>query len=261
MAIFRNEAHVMAEWIDHYRQFGVDHFYLINNRSDDAFKQALKPYQTAGLVSLFDCDQDGCQNGAYAELLPLLACETRWVGVFDLDEFIYPPAGGLIGDVLARFSAYDAILCPWLSFGSNGHLEQPSSVIDGFTRRGHAGVSRAFLKAISRPARIVSMSQHNPLTRGPKVLSSGDVHGDELFLSLQESDVIRFKLINNHYRLQSRRYFEEVKTHRPEVNEAVAGARKAMSFFDENDPAWNQVEDSRLASLRRVERAIAAITQ
>jgi hypothetical protein len=251
MAIFRNEAHVLAEWLDHYVQFGVEHFYLINNRSDDHFESVLAPYQAAGLVDLFDCDEEGRQNGAYAALLPLLARETRWIGVFDLDEFIYPPAGGAIGDVLARCSAYDAVLCPWLSFGSNGHLDQPPSVVDGFTRRGRAGVSRAFLKAISKPASIQEISQHNPITRGPKILSSGDRHGDELFLNLRECDLTRFSLVNNHYRLQSRSYFRAVKTGRPEVNEAVAGACKAMKFFDENDAGWNEVVDTRLADLRR----------
>ncbi|MFT4255332.1 MAG: glycosyltransferase family 2 protein [Caulobacter sp.] len=258
MAIFRNEAHVLAEWIDHYLQFGVQHFYLINNRSDDGFEKVLAPYRAAGLVDLFDCDAEGRQNAAYAELLPLLTRETRWVGVFDLDEFIYPPNGGLISDVVESLSMYDAVLCPWLSFGSNGHLDQPRSVIDGFTKRGPAGVSRAFLKAISKPASIVTISQHNPVTRGPKILSSGEAHGNELFLNIQESELARFALVNNHYRLQSRNYFRTVKTGRPEVNEAVAGVRKAMQFFDENDGRWNQVVDTRLADLRRAWRASSA---
>ncbi len=259
MAIFRNEAHVLTEWIAHYLQFGVQHFYLINNRSDDGFEEDLAPYQAAGLVDLFDCEAEGRQNAAYAELLPILTRETRWVGVFDLDEFVYPPNGGLISDVVERFSMYEAILCPWLSFGSNGHLDQPCSVIDGFTRRGQAGVSRAFLKAISKPASIATISQHNPITRGPKVLSSGDAHGDALFLTLQENELARFALVNNHYRLQSRNYFRTIKTGRPEVNEAVAGARKAMQFFDENDGGWNEVVDTRLADMRRAWRANSAI--
>lgn len=251
MAIFRNEAHVLAEWIDHYIQFGVDHFYLINNRSDDDFEAVLAPYLAAGIVDLYDCDEDGRQNAAYAALLPLLARNTRWVGIFDLDEFIYPPSGERIPQILKELANFDAILCPWLSFGSNGHLEQPSSVIDGFTRRGAADVSRSFLKAFSKPCRIEEISQHNPRTRGRKVLSSGVPHGDELFLSLQEEDLARFALVNNHYRLQSRSYFRAVKTGRPEVNEAVASDRKTMCFFDENDSGWNTIVDTRLADLRR----------
>ena len=31
MAIFRNEAHLFKEWIEHYYSEGVQHFYLINH--------------------------------------------------------------------------------------------------------------------------------------------------------------------------------------------------------------------------------------
>ena len=48
MAIFRNEAHVIGEWIEHYRAFGVEHFHLINNNSVDAYRPALQPLSKSG---------------------------------------------------------------------------------------------------------------------------------------------------------------------------------------------------------------------
>lgn len=252
VAIFRNEAHVLAEWLDHYRTFGVEHFYLINNNSTDAYLSVLEPYLRIGLIDLFDCAEDGYQIGAYTELLPLLKAEAHWVGVFDLDEFVYPAGGGQFLDVINRFADSDAVLVPWLSFGSNGHVTQPASVVDHFVRRGHAGVSRSFLKAFSKPSEIVYFSQHNPVTRNSrKVLSNSKPIGDELFIEISEEDVVGFSLINNHYRLQSLEYFEGVKSSRPEVNEEVRGRFKELSFFHQYDRAWSEVLDCKLADIRR----------
>lgn len=252
LGIFRNEAHAIEEWIDHYLHFGFEHFYLIDNASTDASKAVLAPYISSGTVDLFDCKRDGYQIGAYTELLPKITEETEWIGTFDLDEFMYPQAGGHIGAVTERFADQEAILAPWLSFGSAGHIFQPSSIVHGFTRRGPADTSRAFLKAVSRPAAIEYFHQHNPRTRKRlKVLANGVAFGDESFIQLNESEVPDFLLLNNHYRLQSRHYFETVKTQRPEVHESVKDRPKAMTFFEEYDQAWSELHDPRLSLLRQ----------
>jgi hypothetical protein len=259
LGIFRNEAHVLAEWIEHYRLFGVERFYLIDNNSTDEFSQILRPFQERGLVELYSCRKDGYQIGAYEELMPALRSATDWLGVFDLDEFIYPPGGEQLPAVLRRFEDCDAVLTPWLSFGSNGHMTQPSSTIQGFTRRGEAGVSRAFLKPIFRPAEVEKMSQHNPATRrGRKRLSNGEPFGDDLHILLDEARVGEFALLNNHYRLQSREHFATIKANRPEVHEEAQNRRKQLSFFDEYDELWSRVADSRLADIHRQRRAETA---
>lgn len=253
LAIFRNEAHILREWIEHYLRFGVDRFYLVNNNSTDGFLSVLEPYLEAGTVQLFDCARDGYQIGAYNEMLVRLVGFVHWLGVFDLDEFVYPCDGAALPSVLARFGNAEAVLIPWLSFGSSGHREQPPSVVQGFTRRGPAQANRAFLKAIVRPEAIVEMSQHNPRTRlGRKVLSDGSPIGDELFIDLYEDELSRFSLLNNHYRLQSLSYFSTVKTARPEVHESVTERWKKVSFFEQHDANWNSILDTRLAELTGV---------
>lgn len=252
MAIFRNEAHVIREWIDHYRLLGVDHFYLIDNNSTDAYEDEIAAYIEEGVVDLFRCTRDAYQIGAYTEMLPLLGRETEWIGVFDLDEFIYPRHGECFPHLLSDYEAHEAVLAPWLSFGSSGWRDQPRSVIDGFIRRGDAAVSRSFLKAISRPTRIDFFSQHNPTTRhANKVLADGTAMDDRLFITLKEDELDRFRLINNHYRLQSRQYFHDVKTARPEVHEEAQDRTKSMAFFDQYDELWCRIEDRRLADLRQ----------
>lgn len=38
LAIFKNEAMNLKEWLDHHLWQGVEHFYLINNGSEDDYK-------------------------------------------------------------------------------------------------------------------------------------------------------------------------------------------------------------------------------
>lgn len=248
LAIFRNEAHVLREWLNHYQQFGVEHFYLINNNSSDGYEAVLKPYIKSGVVELSHCQKDGNQIGAYSALLPKLKSETRWLGVFDLDEFVYSPYHDTITEVVAGFCDYEAVLIPWLSFGSSGHIRQPQSVVHGFQRRGVSDTNRSFFKAISQPMSIQHLSQHNPRTiRGKKVLANGVEFGDQEYLILSEEDIGSYKLINNHYRLQSLDYFTTVKTCRPEVHEDLRDRPKKLEFFNEHDRFWNVVKDDGLA--------------
>lgn len=244
MGIFRNESHVLAEWIEHYIALGFEHFYLIDNNSSDDFEHVLQPYLESGIVELFTCYADGYQVGCYTELLPLLKEKTKWIGVFDLDEFIYPGEPTIISNITTRYSKYESILIPWLSFGSSGYVKQPPSVLSHFTRRGRANVSRAFLKAISKPKDIVYFSQHNPTTlRQRKVLSNGVEFGDDLYIRIDEPDLDNFLLINNHYRLQSFEYFQNIKCARPEVNEEVSHKHKEISYFNEYDKLWSEILD------------------
>ena len=37
LSIFKNESHILEEWLNHYINEGVDHFYLLNNNSDDNY--------------------------------------------------------------------------------------------------------------------------------------------------------------------------------------------------------------------------------
>lgn len=238
--------------------FGAEHFYLIDNNSTDDYMLELRPYMDRGIVELYHCVENGYQIRAYQEILPVIKDQCEWLGVFDLDEFIYS-IDGTITDILDGFPNTELLLAPWLSFGSGGHVSQPPSIIDGFVRRGDAGVSRSLLKPICRPETIVHMSQHNPITRnGIKRLTNGEVFGDDLFINLTEGEVKNFCIVNNHYRLQSLDYFRSVKAARPEVNESTCHRTKSISFFLEFDDAWNMRPDRRLADIRAARVASSA---
>ena len=95
LAIFKNETYVLKEWIDHYISEGVEHFYMIDNNSNDNPDTILKPYIDDGMVDLFHerRKQRFIQLPAYNRLFPKLKVESEWLLVIDLDEIMYARNG------------------------------------------------------------------------------------------------------------------------------------------------------------------------
>ena len=104
-AMFRDEAHILKEWIEHYLFHGVDHIYLINDRSTDNFRPIVAPYIEQGRVTMYeapDIPADGKQNKMYNKFFQKHLRATRWFGIFDLDEFLYSPQTINIKEILRR---------------------------------------------------------------------------------------------------------------------------------------------------------------
>ena len=88
-AIFKNEAHILKEWIEHYFYHGVEHIYLINDNSTDNFFGILKPYIVKNKVTLYNCDDKrvwvGMQDAKYNFYFQKHLQDTTWFGIVDLD--------------------------------------------------------------------------------------------------------------------------------------------------------------------------------
>ena len=51
VAILKNEAPYVKEWLDYHLLAGADHFFLYDNESPDNLKEVLQPYIDAGIVT------------------------------------------------------------------------------------------------------------------------------------------------------------------------------------------------------------------
>ena len=58
VAIFKNESHILKEWMEHYISQGIDKFFLIDHNSTDNYFHILQPYINSGMVELFLETQD-----------------------------------------------------------------------------------------------------------------------------------------------------------------------------------------------------------
>ena len=141
VAIFKDEAPYLREWLDYHLLAGAEHFYLYNNDSSDNYAEILKPYVEANLVTLTDWPGKAMQNPAYLDALNRYRFFCRYMTFIDLDEFILPLKNQSIvevaDEILSRDERAAALAIRWRLFGSNGHetADYSRGVLERFTRR------------------------------------------------------------------------------------------------------------------------------
>ena len=91
--MFKNECHIMKEWLDHYISQGVDKFFMIDNNSTDNYFEILYHYMSNNLVDLILDSRKHSQAICYNEHFLEECKKYDWVIVCDLDEFIYARKG------------------------------------------------------------------------------------------------------------------------------------------------------------------------
>lgn len=244
-ALFRNESHSICEWIEHYKQQGAEHIYLLDDASDDDSLQKIQPYVDDGFVTCVTVQEPrylGRQRNLYTHfLLPSVkAKDMQWLLVCDLDEYVWSPAYPTLAELLHNVHGCAQLQVNHTIFGSNGHETQPASVVAGFTRRS------AEQPAVER--------------RNTKyfVNSDYDFHHLNVHHATFASEDPAFKqaplfmilgpewLVMNHYSCQSRDFWRTVKCTRGDADNYWA---RTMDYFHETDQ--NDVEDTRLLERNR----------
>jgi len=206
--LFRNEAHSIIEWVEHYLLHGASHFYLIDDNSDDDSCLLLEPYVKRGVVSLFNAKWDrylGRQRDMYNHyILPRLS-ESEWLLMCDMDEYVWSPSNLDLRKVLASCGGIGQIQVDHTLFGSSGHEIQPQSIVGAFTRRSE-----------QVPTKVPGNRKYF-VNCGFKFNSLNIHHAT--FIDKEDEDK-RFLLLNddyfrmNHYSCQSRDFWDNVKCKR-----------------------------------------------
>jgi hypothetical protein len=224
--LFRNEAHSIVEWIEHYLLHGASHFYLIDDGSDDNSCELIEPYVKKGLVSLFNAKWErylGRQRDMYNHYILPLLCESKWLLMLDMDEYMWSPHSLDLKTILGQCEYLGQVQVDHTLFGSSGHESQPSSIVASFTRRS----SQMPTKSPGNRKYFVNCSFK---------FSSLNIH-HATFVD-KEDETKRFLLLNdnyfrmNHYSCQSREFWSEVKCKR---GDGDFWRKRTMKDFDEID--------------------------
>lgn len=138
--IFKNESQSICEWIHYYLSVGVDHIYLINDSSTDDSINKINSYIESNKVTLFNSKYPyylGRQRDMLTEfLMPKFnSNEAEWLIICDMDEYLWSPDYSNLKDAFKRIEHLGQVQFQHTLFGSNGHIEQPESVLKGFTKR------------------------------------------------------------------------------------------------------------------------------
>lgn len=162
--IFQNEAPYLKEWIEYHKLIGIEHFYLFDNASSDAYRQVLKPYLKSGEVELFhdptvtqnQQEHNAVQCGCYEKAIALAQGKAKWLAIIDADEFIVPLKTKSLSNLLRRYEDYGGLYMNWLMFGTSNIQKIPEGylMIEVLTRS--AAKPTTLGKSIVRPERVKS---------------------------------------------------------------------------------------------------------
>ncbi len=167
-AIVKNEAPYLPEWIEFYKLVGVEKFYIYDNESSDNTKEVLKPYIDAGDVVYTYQPGQAQQVVAYNDAVKKYKNETKWLGFFDLDEFVMPLSTKTIPEFLKDYEEECGVVIYWLVYGDNGYKTKTDGlVLERFTAHSEEGFGgNVLIKTIANPREIKEMVVHHALYRG-----------------------------------------------------------------------------------------------
>lgn len=234
-AIFKNEEHSLKEWIEHYLQHGVEHFYLINDNSNDNYLEKIQYYIDKNIVTLYHADfhiYTGRQKDMYnTYILPNIK-DSKWLIIVDLDEFIWSPVNKDLNVMLAQCSNFGQIQVNHTLFGSNGHITQPDSIVKCFTKRSSFLDTKLpvgnFKYFVNTTFDFTSLNVHHA------TFAIDEYHNDiNVFINLGQNN---FRL--NHYCCQSLTFWTNIKCTRGDADNYKE--RKIDEFYTYN---LNDVED------------------
>ncbi len=165
VAIIKNEARYIREWIEFHKLVGVDRFYIYDNESNDNVKDVLKDYIEDGSVVYKYFPGRGKQIPAYWDAINRYKDTTKYMGFIDLDEFVIPCENRNLYETIDQIISKDnnaaGVVINWMMYGSSNNMLAKTGglVIENYKRRApHNFFINGFVKTICDPRKI---SEHH----------------------------------------------------------------------------------------------------
>jgi hypothetical protein len=243
LTCFRNEEHILQEWIEHYKKRGIEHIYMINDFSKDNYLKIIQPYINSNYVTLFNSNITTNQTGKQIKLYNkyfyniVKKQKHKWFFILDLDEFLYSPNEINLNKILNKYDNYSQLIIGWQNFGSNSFIEQPKNVVYNFTKRSKFEYNKPYIsyKSGFKSSDFISFNIHR-----------SNVSGKFKWFMHNNDDS---ELIINHYSIQSWNYFINTKTKKGDVNNYPLSCvylkpNEYKEYFNLRDS--NEISDTRL---------------
>jgi hypothetical protein len=216
-AIFREEAPFLDEWIRFHLGVGVEHFFLYNNFSTDAYAAVLAPWIERGVVTLKDWPVRVGQLPAYRHCLRRARASSRWVAFIDIDEFLFSPLMRDIRPILREHADVSGVTVWQVFFGSGGHDRRPEAPVT-FSYLKCAGPGQTTVKTIANPRMVYKVGVHLTKFWGGK-----EAHDTQRRSIAQGLEPVLDKLRVNHYWSRS---IEDLETKVARGDASTAYARR-----------------------------------
>ena len=145
MTQVRDAAKFVPDWVSYHRRIGIDHFYIFDNNSTEAYAQD----PDVEYIS-FPWRKSQFQALMYGVQMTRSRCQ--WLAVLDVDEFIYPQGAETVPSIVARLNRSDVgEITLTISKMTSTSLEHcpPSSVPEGYLYRQNTTPELVAPKSIS----------------------------------------------------------------------------------------------------------------
>jgi hypothetical protein len=243
VAIVKDEAPYMPEWLEYHLLVGVEKFYIYDNDSTDNLREVLASYIKDGIVEYIFFPGKLRQLPAYNDAVRRFQDQSFWIAFIDSDEFIVPVKTRTIPEFLHDFEDVPGIEVNWVLYGSGGHKEKTAGlVMERFKDHDiwDSHYNRT-VKSINNPRCVFHLNSHiADYIYGTK---SVDTSKNKNVYGGFDRSPLHDNLRINHYFLKS---YEEFLSKISKGRSAVMGKLKIEEFYErdrneiKNDPIMDK---------------------
>lgn len=214
VSIQRDRSPWIVEWLAFHLLQGVNHFYIYAHRCVDGTTEKLEKLSERYPITVNTLgDTDLPQIRAYEHAWNNYSHQVDWLAFIDGDEFLFSPAYSSLQEAIADYEdqPISALAVYWKSFGSSGHIHEPSGLIlENYPRHSDDDfLPDRHIKSIVRCGEeVTGCTSHLFFTKNGTVdeLLRPINHG---FMPEYEPSYKKFRI--NHYSVQSYDFFKKTK--------------------------------------------------
>ena len=254
VAMMRNEAPYLLEWIAHYRQLGFQQITIYDNESNDASARILAPLARAGIINaVFWPDRHAKQRRAYSRAARKLKPFVEWCLFADLDEFLVLDPGCTLDSLVPQDPAITAIGIPWRMYGSGGARNRTTGLtIERFTRG--AAANDPHVKCLVRLQALRIMGIHLPAEFSGRLVDIAGAPIPPSSIGMLERPAAGIARINHYFT----RSWEEFECKRARGRGAVQGQFRSAEAFALGNPDEAELREA-LPLVAAVRREVAEL--
>lgn len=245
VAIAKNEADYIKEWVTFHKAVGINNIILYDNESTDGMHDQIVDFIKEGFVIYNTICGSLQQYNAYNDALRRYEKKYKYLAFIDCDEFLFPVNhNNSLISVIDKFFEYDynigGVVVNWAMYGSSGFEKKPEGLlIQNFLYRADLpkGKGTNVVKTICRPELVKKFSNpHYPVYKiGIHAVScsTGAV------VPMWDNTIEEYRGLRiNHYFTKSK---EEWIRRREGVGRADLSSKRTIDEFYEHDN--NDVRD------------------
>jgi len=241
LAPLKDEEAYLIEFVAYYLIQGVDHFYFYDNDSRIPVGEALGRYRDR--CTVLRAPGDAVQSRAYAHFCNHFRHETRWVAVFDVDEFVLPHAHGSLREFLQDYDDCDGIGINWVLFGDGHHKSRPAGgVIESYLYR--EAKQSGCIKSVVKSEKLVGFPD-NPhfaaLVAGSVYV---DAHRNPVTGAINESHTIDVIQLNHYFTKSEAEWKQKLYRKRADSGQARAEHAEDQGWVFTANETFNQIRET-----------------